>query len=446
MSCDIPGEESRGAWYEGASVDGSKVFFETDQPLVEGDKDETEDLYEYDFELPEGHRLIQISHGESSDPTPGEGGDVGGVPGQVALHGGGVVQASSDGSHVYYVAQGELTTEANANGEKAVAGEDNLYGYDTDTGETKFVAILTFPQDEPLSERPDTNSQAQTTPDGEYLVFSSYSQLAGDTNPGAQAAYRYDFATGELTWISHAAPGTPQPNEKQNAMINLSPRSRGGAMADINDFGRAVSGEGEQEGETKGLADGEYIIFSSEEKLQSGAPTEVGTTSSGALFLWHNGTVHWIAGNAGTSSAISGSGSDIFFPTQSELVGQDTDNLLDVYDARIGGGFPAPPPRVCPPESEGGCQPRTPAPQQGGSALSSTFPAGGNLTPGSGGVAAVHVVVKPKPLTRAQKLAKALKACTTKPKKKRAACKAQAKKKYGPKPKPKAKKSTRRGR
>ena len=55
-------------------------------------------------------------------------------------------------------------------------------------------------------------------------------------------------------------------------------------MADINDFGRAVSGEGAQEGETNGLADGEYIIFSSEEKLQSGAPAEVGTTSSGALF------------------------------------------------------------------------------------------------------------------------------------------------------------------
>ena len=92
VSCAIPGEESRGAWYEGASVDGSKVFFETDQPLLEGDKDETEDLYEYDFELPVGHRLIQISHGEPSDPTPGEGADVGGDPGPVLSKGGGVVR------------------------------------------------------------------------------------------------------------------------------------------------------------------------------------------------------------------------------------------------------------------------------------------------------------------------------------------------------------------
>jgi hypothetical protein len=40
---------------------------------------------------------------------------------------------------------------------------------------------------------------------------------------------------------------------------------------------------------------------------------------------------------------------------------------------------------------------------------------------------------KSKPLTRAQKLAKALKACNKKPKKKRAACRAQARKKYGAK-------------
>ena len=162
----------------------------------------------------------------------------------------------------------------------------------------------------------------------------------------------------------------------------------------------------------------------------------MGNSSSGALYLWHNGTVHWIAPNASSTSAISASGSDIFFPTQSELVGQDTDDLLDVYDARIGGGFPAPPPRTCPPESEGGCQGSSTKPGEGEPALSSTRPAGGNLTPGTGGVAAVHVVVKPKPLTRAQKLAKALKACTAKPKRKRAACKAQARKKYGPKPKP----------
>jgi phosphodiesterase/alkaline phosphatase D-like protein len=39
---------------------------------------------------------------------------------------------------------------------------------------------------------------------------------------------------------------------------------------------------------------------------------------------------------------------------------------------------------------------------------------------------------KPKPLTRAQKLSKALKACQKKPKKQRASCKRQAEKKYGP--------------
>jgi hypothetical protein len=40
--------------------------------------------------------------------------------------------------------------------------------------------------------------------------------------------------------------------------------------------------------------------------------------------------------------AISASGSDIFFVTRTELVGQDTDVLDDIYDARVDGGFQAP--------------------------------------------------------------------------------------------------------
>jgi hypothetical protein len=36
------------------------------------------------------------------------------------------------------------------------------------------------------------------------------------------------------------------------------------------------------------------------------------------------------------------SGGDVFFATVDRLVGQDTDTNIDIYDARIDGGFPAP--------------------------------------------------------------------------------------------------------
>ena len=77
-----------------------------------------------------------------------------------------------------------------------------------------------------------------------------------------------------------------------------------------------------------------------------------------------------------------------------------------------------------------------PAPQPVfGAPASATFNGPGNFAP-----PAVATVVKPKPLTRAEKLAKALKACKKdKSRKKRVACERQARRKYGPK-KAKAKK------
>lgn len=41
--------------------------------------------------------------------------------------------------------------------------------------------------------------------------------------------------------------------------------------------------------------------------------------------------------------AISPSGRDVFFTTSEGLVPQDTDGAPDVYDARLGGGFPQQP-------------------------------------------------------------------------------------------------------
>ena len=38
----------------------------------------------------------------------------------------------------------------------------------------------------------------------------------------------------------------------------------------------------------------------------------------------------------------SASGDDVFFATRERLAPTDTDELVDVYDARVDGGFPAP--------------------------------------------------------------------------------------------------------
>ncbi|MGO9791379.1 MAG: hypothetical protein ACLP8S_18345, partial [Solirubrobacteraceae bacterium] len=199
------------------------------------------------------------------------------------------------------------------------------------------------------------------------------------------------------------------------------------AMAYFGDARRAIS------------ENGEYIVFTTSEKLQaddvSGAPQ---------VYLWHDGTVSLISdgeNRAGVTEApgMSASGSDIVFDTTSKLVGQDTDNLQDIYDARTDGGFPAPTPEPsCSGES---CQ-GTPSSAPGfGTPGSQAFTGGGNLTPGPTTFPLPAEEAKPKPLTRAQKLTKALKGCKKdKSKSKRKSCEKAAKTQYGPKTKTKKKK------
>jgi hypothetical protein len=304
-----------------------KVFFTTEQKLLKSDTDTANDLYEYDFSKPVGERLVQISAGEPNPehPIKGAGANVRGV-----------LRTSPDGSHVYFVATGVLTNAKNQEGKEAAKGQPNLYGYDTLTNETKFIATLSLADSELWGGPKVTGTQAgrdsksrevQTTPDGRYLVFSSAVKLAGDTNIGA--AYRYDFESGALTWISHAAPGfTKEKEEGQPVIITPLNNSKAGANLNIDDWNRAIS------------ENGEYVVFTTSEKLQAGAAD--GVTN---VYLWHNGTVSMISPGASASdiAAMSSSGSDIFFATATALVGQDTDLLKDVYDARVGGGFPAPP-------------------------------------------------------------------------------------------------------
>lgn len=140
-------------------------------------------------------------------------------------------------------------------------------------------------------------------------------------------------------------------------------------MAEFGDLRRAIS------------ENGEYVVFSSAEQLQADAHD---VNKDPNIYLWHNGTVSLIADGTNPEHpdeppAISASGSDVFFATTNKLVGQDTDNLQDIYDARISGGFPAPTPEPsCSGEECQGALSSSFVPIAPGS---STQAAVGNLTP-----------------------------------------------------------------
>jgi hypothetical protein len=510
--CQHP--EPQPALFEGASADGKIVFFQTKQELLPEDRDTTNDLYSYDFSKPAGERLQMISAGDNTDPTPGEGAEVSGV-----------VRISADGSHVYFVAAGVLTSVANHNGEEAQPNGENLYGYDTVSKKLKFVSRVSKAEGTVSVLGPggelrasDSERHAQTTPDGRYLVFSTPGELqnTGHTGPGA-AVYRYDFETGEVVWVSHGAPGYKEQCEKeletqakgqwsssveyklgqavekggkyyealkssQNVQppeaatwkeielaeyevkehLGLAPKSPAekaecekegkdalvspllGANGGDHDSGSPGGSEADSEDWNRAISEnGEYIIFTTAERLQG---DHEGATPH--VYSWHNGVVGKISPpgepvSVGKlpASGMSATGSDIFFLTRAQLVGQDSDGLIDVYDARVGGGFPAPAPE--PSCSGDACQGLESTAPSFGAAASSLSAAGGNLPAGTivgGGPSQAPVKPASKPPTRAQQLAKALKACRARPRKQRAACESQARRRYGSKGKAKSRK------
>jgi hypothetical protein len=365
--------ERASAYFKGASEDGSRVFFTTRAPLVNGDKDTQNDLYMATIGCPEGEAgcepagrrvtsLVQVSH----DPNAGEAAEVQGV-----------VRVASDGGRVYFVARGVLGEGANVEGRAPVKNADNLYVYDTGTGKTAFIADLcsgpvssgeTRDRQCPLEldsqNRNDMQlwgirGEAQSTPDGEFLVFASFGQLAkGDTDT-AKDVYRYDAATGALDRVSLGEGGYDangnEDDKEETTISGETTTTQIGKRADATIANAGIEpGQlvyQQHESNVRAISeDGSRIVFGTAAPL---SPRAVNGLVN--IYEWHKepswseGVVSMIssgnAPHAETQPSISPSGRDIFFVTFQGLVPQDTLGDPDVYDARIGGGFaPAPAP------------------------------------------------------------------------------------------------------
>jgi len=173
-------------------------------------------------------------------------------------------------------------------------------------------------------------------------------------------------------------------------------------------------------------SNGDQVFFDTPEAL---VPQDVNGVRD--VYEWKEGNVHLISSGTNSHPSFfldsSESGSDVFFATAAGLVPSDTDGGYDVYDARIGGGFPQEPtPSECVTECQG---PPVSSPSFVNPA-SAAFSGVGNLTPPT-------TAVTPKKKTaaqiRAEKLARALKACKKESKAKRKSCEAAARKRYSPK-------------
>jgi hypothetical protein len=447
----------RGAQFMGASGDGSRVFFLSPQQLTDSASEDPSagdtaqnagcskaggmngcNLYEYDSSRPVGERLVDASAGDSSGGGPR-------VQGVTAL--------SGDGSHVYFVARGVLTSVANGGGQVAQGGAENLYVFERDAahpeGRVAFIAVLPEADYQQWTGR-SLGVPANVTPDGRFLVFTSSGALTPDTTrgDGAQQVFRYDAQTGELVRISIGEHGF---NDNGNGGVGSAyivfPSHDGFLRAGVARTDPTMS------------HDGAFVFFMSPVALTPGAldDAQIGTQEYRSkqvpayaenVYEYHEGQVYLISDGRDTSTAPAGiclgqdppvlssvcligsdaSGANVFFTTGDSLVPGDTDTQLDVYDARVcTASEPCIKPTVAPVGCLGeGCRGVPAGAPSLPGAGSAVFAGAGNLAP-----PVSKTAVKPRALSRAQKLARALRVCRSERGPRRRACEALARRRYG---------------
>jgi hypothetical protein len=405
------------------------------------------DLYDYNVAT---KTLTDLSADSNVNDT--EGADVFGVLG---------AGAESEGSYVYFSASGQLVpgkgnTQATNNKNPK---EANVYV--AHAGHIEYIAKI--PQGTALfGNSAGQNASGQTadfvaagaqygnytarvTPSGRSLLFGDEgNEIAAATDNG----YNNDNAGGEAqdelylysaqantTACVTCDPSGARPLSFLTGTQLITPYgfNNGYAEHNLSESGERVFFNSPDEMTPEAVAAGASINAYEWEPEGSGASCPVlehPSSSGGCIFLLASG---------GEVLDATPSGDDVFVNTRVPLVAQDLDGLNDVYDLKVDGGFAAPSSAECSGEE---CQ--------GALNESLTFASAGSTgSPAVGNASAqpepkpVTVVTKPKPkpkvLTRAQKLASALKACRKKSKRKRATCESQARKKYGAKVKAKKK-------
>jgi hypothetical protein len=401
------------------SADGKRIYFQT--PAPEKGNNETPigggPLY---------LRTAGASTVEVSAPAPGH------APAATVEF----LGASLDGRVAYFWSDGQLTDDA--------AAEGGIYRYDAGTEHLSFVdtapligsGFTSFPPSALVSDdgsriyyqrgldiyvssagehrlvlanaeiadpvthlyglRDGAGASANLSrPDGRYFSFEAV------TGNGASQVYRYDDNSG-VTELVSSSPTGPDPSE-----YSSEPSGNFDALtASI---------------ETRFMSDdGHYVFF-----VTNAALVPQDTNKAQDAYEWHDGQVSLLGSGTDPGGSVflgsDATGENAFFSTPQPLAPQDGDPAWDIYDARIDGGFPLSHTTPCNGETCQGTLASPPVLEATASASSS----------GQGNLLAPGPKPAVKPLTRAQKLAKALKRCRSKHRKrKRASCEALARKQY----------------
>jgi hypothetical protein len=436
--------------FRAANSDDSRVLF-SDGAQLTPDATAKPNLYMCEVEVVKGQLSCALSD-LSVDPNAGEAANVAGT----------VSAIDASAEHVYFAADGVLTSEANARGEVAVPGSCNsneeapcnLYEYDTSKQRLSLVAVLSS-RDSPdwagLAGIDLSLLTARASPDGHYFTFMSQRSLTGYDNRDAHSGqpdeevFQLDSHSGALRCIS-CDPTGARPNgifDKENPgpfvdrphawprrwLASSTPGWTLQALVTARYQSRYLSNSGREF-----FNSADALVPQDTNKVEDVyqfEPPGVGdcTPSSKTYAASSGGCVSLISsGSSVEESAFldaSQSGDEVFFLTNARLLGSDVDSAFDVYDAHVcSASSPCPPPPPPPAAACEGDSCQNPSPP-----LASQIP--GSLSYSGPENPPPPAKAKPKPPSRAELLAKALKACKKhKQKRKRVACARRARKRY----------------
>jgi DNA-binding beta-propeller fold protein YncE/Tol biopolymer transport system component len=436
--------------FQEANVNGSRVFFKDTAKLTFSStaKPGRPDLYACNVSIIGGHLACEVED-LTVDPNPGE----------AANMQGDVIGVDEAGRFVYFVANGALAPKAvhgdcETEGkptEKPATASCNLYVRDVEAKTTRLIAVL------PNSDGLDWEANGGTnlgdvtgrvSPNGRFLAFMSHRSLTGydnrDARSGAPDAevFLYDESADALRCVScNPSGGRPvgvfDRDEAPGLLVDR-PRLWGDQWiaASIPGWTRIELNYALYQ--SRYLSDSGRLFFNSVEGLVPADANgredvyEYEPSGIGSCHLPMGCVALMSSGESSEESAFldaSANGNDLFFLTAGKLAGSDVDSAFDVYDAHVcstaapcpSGALSAPP--AC--NTADSCR-VAPAPQPEilGAPASATFSGDGSPAP--------RPPQLTRPPTRAQKLAKALRACAKRPKRKRAACRRQARRRYAP--------------
>lgn len=319
-----------------SSADGTRAFFMSRQALTnDAPDDRLQKLYMYDASIPgsDPHNLTFLNR----DAEPGDGrGDV--------LAG---IGASSDGRYFYFVAAGQLLKGG------PLLGSWIYLWHDGEIRRVGPAARGGIPLYELMETGVPWNLQpreARVSPNGKTLLFSSrsgegltgYDHGACHDNAliGCRELYVYDSASGTVQCASCNPSGAPATGM---ATDFLGSNTTGGTRADPPNSRPLTD-------------DGRRVFFSSPDAL---VPQDVNGSYDAYEYDVGTRTVSLLTSGKDPADSYfvnaTASGDDVFIITRERLVGWDRDDAYDIYDVRIGGGFPepSPPPVPC---SENTCR------------------------------------------------------------------------------------------